>query len=142
MESSGTPASGSGTAQPPPPPPAGSRIDDDKPSPLWRVLAVVLALALAFGAAVMIVLALNPDDTPRCEQLISGEIQAVGECYDITETQQLIQNIFAIPAGVIGGIAALLALYFAATGRQGRLLVRLTVAALVLGIGAVIVGQF
>ena len=141
MESSGTPASGSGTAQPPPPPPAADRTDDGKASPMWRVLAVVLALALAFGAAVMIVLALNPDDTPRCEQFISGEVQGGGECYDITETQQLIQNIFAIPAGVIGGIAALLALYFAATGRQGRLLVRLTVAALVLGIGAVIVGQ-
>jgi hypothetical protein len=102
---------------------------------------VVLALVLAFGAAVMIVLALNPDDTPRCEQFLSGEVVGGGECYDITETQQLIQNIFAIPAGIIGAAAALLALFFAATGRQGRLLVRLTGAALVLGVGAVIVGQ-
>lgn len=134
MESSGTPASGAGTP-PPPPPPAARAADDGKASPLWRVLAVVLALVLAFGAAVMIVLALNPDDTPRCEQVL------VGECYDITETQQLVQNIFAIPAGVIGAVAALLALYFAATGRQGKLLVRLTVAAVVLALGAVIVGQ-
>jgi membrane-associated PAP2 superfamily phosphatase len=139
MESSGTPASGSGTA-PPPPPPTTSH-DDGKAGGGWRALAVVLALVLAFGAAVMIVLALNPDDTPRCEQFLSGEVVGGGECYDITETQQLIQNIFAIPAGIIGAAAALLALFFAATGRQGRLLVRLTGVALVLGVGAVIVGQ-
>lgn len=138
MEASGTPASGSGTA-PPPPPTYTER--DDKASGGWRALAVLLALVLAFGAAVMIVLALNPDNTPRCEQFVSGEVAGGGECYDLTETQQLIQNIFAIPAGVLGALGALLALYFAATGRQGRLLVRLTVAAVVLGIGAVIVGQ-
>lgn len=137
MESSGAPASGSGTAPPPPPPAA----HDDKASGGWRALAVLLALVLAFGAAVMFVVAINPDETPRCEQFVSGEVAGGGECYDITETQQLIQNIFAIPAGVLGALAALLALYFAATGRQGRLLVRLAGAAIVLGVAAVIVGQ-
>jgi len=136
MESSGAPASGSGTAPPPPPPATASA--DGKASGGWRALAVVLALVLAFGAAVMFVVAINPDDTPRCEQFASGE---VGECYDITETQQLIQNIFALPAAVLGALGALLALYFAATGRQGRLLVRLAGAAVVLGVAAVIVGQ-
>jgi len=137
MESSGAPASGSGTA-PPPPPPA---THDDKASGGWRALAVLLALVLAFGAAVMFVVAINPDDTPRCEQLELQLAAGGGECYDITETQQLIQNIFAIPAGVLATLAALLALYFAATGRQGRLLVRLAGAAVVLGVAAVIVGQ-
>ncbi len=136
MESSGTPAAGSGTAPPPAPPPSAT--DDDKASGGWRVLAVLLALVLAFGAAVMFVVAINPDDTPRCEQLGPAE---GGECYQITETQQLIQNIFAIPAAVLAALAVLLALYFAATGRQGRLLVRLAGAAIVLGVAAVIVGQ-
>jgi len=138
MESSGTPASGSGTAPPPPPATASA---DGKASGGWRALAVVLALVLAFGAAVMFVVAINPDDTPRCEQFVSGEVAGGGECYDITETQQLIQNIFALPAAVLGALGALLALYFAATGRQGRLLVRLAGAAVVLGVAAVIVGQ-
>jgi len=137
MESSGAPVSGSGTAPPPPPPQA----HNDKASGGWRALAVLLALVLAFGAAVMFVVAINPDDTPRCEEFASGEVAGGGECYDITETQQLIQNIFAIPAGVLAALAALMALYFAATGRQGRLLVRLAGAAVVLGVAAVIVGQ-
>ena len=51
----------------------------------------------------MIVLPLNPDDTPRCEQVTSGEAFSL-ECYDMTETQQLIQNIFAWPAGILGAI--------------------------------------
>ena len=106
MESSGAPVSGSGTAPPPPPPQA----HNDKASGGWRALAVLLALVLAFGAAVMFVVAINPDDTPRCEQFVSGEVAGGGECYDITETQQLIQNIFAIPAGVLATLAALLAL--------------------------------
>ena len=37
------------------------------------------------------------------------------------------------PSGVLAGIAALLAIYFAATGLRGRLLLTLTGAAIVLG---------
>jgi hypothetical protein len=142
MEASGTtpPAE---PAQPPPPPPptTGTAAAGDKAGPGWRLLAVVLALILAFGAAVMIVVPLNPDDTPRCEQIASGEVAGGGECYELTKTQQTIQNIFAWPAGIIGAAAALMALYFAATGRRGQLLLRLTGVAVVLGVGAFVVGQ-
>lgn len=133
MEASGT----TPPAEPAqPPPPATTSDANEKPSAGWRLLAVLLALALAFAAAVMIILPLNPDDTPRCEQITAGE------CFDMTKTQQTIQNVLAWPAGIIGAAAALLALYFAATGRQGPLLMRLTGVALVLGIGAVLVAQF
>lgn len=140
MESSRTPApeSGSGTAPPPPPPADRS---DGKAGGGWRALAVVLALALAFGVAVMFVVAINPDDTPRCEQITSGEVVGATECYDITETQESVQMVLAWAAGVVGAIALLLALAFAATGRRGSLLVKVTVAALVLGAIVVVIGQ-
>lgn len=140
MESSGTPApaSGSGTTPPPPPPPPADR-SDDKAGGGWRALAVVLALLLAFGVAVMFVVASNPDDVPRCEQITSGV--GVIECYDITETQETIQMVFAWAAGVVGAIAVLLALAFAATGRRGSRLVKATVAALALGAIVVVIGQ-
>jgi hypothetical protein len=140
MEASGTtpPAE---PAQPPPPPPATpGTAAADKAGGGWRALAVVLALVLAFGAAVMIVVPLNPDDTPRCEQIASGEFPG-GECFDMTKTQQTIQNVLAWPAGIIGAAAALMALYFAATGRRGQLLLRLTGAAVALAVGAFVVGQ-
>jgi uncharacterized membrane protein len=100
-----------------------------------RALAVILALALAFGAAVMIVLALNPDNTPRCDQI------RIGECFDVTKTQQAVQAGFAWAAGIIGGIGVIVALLFAATGRRGTLLMRLTAASLVLGAITVVIGQ-
>ena len=141
MEASGTtPPAEPAQPPPPPPPPPPTTADDEKAGAGWRLLAVVLALALAFGAAVMIILPLNPDDTPRCEQIASGEFPG-GDCFDMTKTQQTIQNIIAWPAGVIGALAALMALFFAVTGRRGQLMLRLTTAAIVLGVAAVIVGQ-
>ena len=115
MEASGTPAAQPPTP-PPPPPPAAAPAGDGKASGGIRLLAVIVALVLAFGSAVMIVLPLNPDDTPRCEQVASGESFSL-ECYDMTKTQQLIQNIFAWPAGILGAITVLLLLYVAVTGR-------------------------
>jgi NhaP-type Na+/H+ or K+/H+ antiporter len=140
MEASGTTPPAEPAQPPTPPPPTTGTAADDKAGGGWRALAVVLALVLAFGAAVMIVVPLNPDDTPRCEQIASGEFPG-GECFDMTKTQQTIQNVFAWPAGIIGAAAALLALYFAATGRRGQLLLRLTGVAVVLGVGAFVVGQ-
>jgi hypothetical protein len=100
------------------------------------MLCVLLALALAFGAAVMLLLPLNPDDTPRCEQV--GFLQ---DCFDVTKTQQTIQNILAWPAGILGALAALMALVVAVTGRHADTLRKVTIPALVLGILAVVVAQ-
>src|SRR5688500_16268398 len=87
-------------ASPPPPPPPTTHVENvEKSSGLVRFLAVILALALAFGSAVMIILPLNPDNTPRCDQVL------VGECFDLSKNQQLIQNILAWPAGILGAIA-------------------------------------
>ena len=136
MEASGTPAPPANPpAEPPPPPTPTARADDEKSSGPVRFLAVILALALAFGSAVMIVLPLNPDNTPRCEQV------TLGECFDLTKTQQLIQNLLAWPAGILGAIAVVLCLYLAATGRRADLVRKFAIPAVILGILAVIVGQ-
>ena len=43
------------------------------------------------------------------------------ECFDGSSTKKTISLILGWPSGVLAGLAALLALYFAATGRRGRL---------------------
>src|SRR3954452_11994692 len=56
-------------APPPPPPPAGQAAPppgEPKASGGLRALGVVLALLLAFGAAVMIAAMVDINDTPRC----------------------------------------------------------------------------
>jgi hypothetical protein len=140
MEASGTPTpEPAQTPPPPPPPPPTVGPEAEKASAGWRALAVGLALALAFGAAVMFVVAINPDDTPRCDQ--PGLSQIAGECFDVTKAQQTIQMVFAWAAGIVGAAAALVALAVAFTGRRGALMVRLTGAAVVLGVITVIIGQ-
>lgn len=122
-----------------PPPPPAAPADRQKAGAGMRLLAFVLVLALLFGGAVMIIVGLNPDDTPRCEQ--TELALAAGECYDLSKTQQTIQAVLAFPSGVLAGIAALVGLVVVFTGRQGPLMLRLVVPAVVLGAAAVVVGQ-
>jgi len=130
-------ASGSTTN---PPPPTGEPVDrDEKAGAGWRILAFILALALIFATAVMIVIAINPDDTPRCEQVVLA--QAAGECYDTGKTQQTVQAGFALAAGIAGAIAVLLALFMTFTGRRASTTVKATTIAVVLGAITVLIGQ-
>ena len=85
-----------------PPPPPAAPADRQKAGAGMRLLAFVLVLALLFGGAVMIIVGLNPDDTPRCEQ--TELALAAGECYDLSKTQQTIQAVLAFPSGVLAGI--------------------------------------
>lgn len=124
---------------PAPPPPPAEPAESDKASAGMRLLAFLLTVALLFGAAVMILVALNPDDTPRCEELVRAQV--AGECFDITKTQQTIQAILAFPAGVFAALAALVGLAVTFTGRYGSLMIRLVVPAVVLGGLAVLIGQ-
>ncbi len=84
----------------------------------------------------MIVIGLNPDDTPRCDQI------TIGECFDVTKTQQTIQTVFAWAAGIAGAIAVLFALYMTFTGRRAATTLKATFIAVVLGVITVAVGQF
>ena len=126
-----------------PPPPAATRApDDDKAGAGWRILAVVLALALAFACAVMVIVAIDIGDTATCEDVRAGKAlpNEDNECYDGSSTAKTIQVVLAWPSGILAGLAALVALYFAATGRRSRLLLQLTGAAILLGGLSILIG--
>jgi hypothetical protein len=137
MEASGTPPP-EPTQPPPPPPPPGAPADAEQATTGWRLLGVVLALALAFASAVMVIAMLDIGDTPlRDDCAVDPDCT---EYFDGSQAQKTISLILGWPSGVLAGVAALVALYFAATGRQGQLLMRLTGAAIVLGGLSILVG--
>lgn len=147
MEASGTPTP-EPTQPPPPPPPPGAPADEEQASGGWRLLGVVLALALAFACAVMVIAMLDIGDTPRCDDAaaLEEERQESGdlviECFEGSQTQKVISLVLGWPSGILAGIAALVALFFAATGRHGQLLLRLTGTAIVLGGLSILIGSF
>jgi hypothetical protein len=115
-------------------------VETGKASAGMRVLALVGALALFFGAAVMYVVVANPDDTPRCEELREQGALS-GECYDVGETAQTAGRVFAAPAGVFAAVAGVIGLWVAATGRRGDLMLRLAAIAVALGAISVVVNR-
>jgi hypothetical protein len=141
----------SGTPPPeptrPPPPPPGAADDTETVSGGWRLLGVVLALALAFACAVLVIAMLDIGDTPRCddpaaleeERAETGDL--VIECFEGSQVQKVISLVLGWPSGILAGIAALVALFFAATGRNGQLLLRLTGTAIVLGGLSILIGS-
>lgn len=124
-----------------------SEPDAEAPGRAWRVLGVALALALAFASAVMIVVMLDIGGTPRCDDpaALAEEREETGavviECFDASQLQKVLGLAFGWPAGVVAAIAALLALFFAVTGRRGQLMIRLTGAAIVLGGLSILIGS-
>ena len=61
--------------------------------------------------------------TPTCDDVLTGQapLPSDNECFDGSSAQKTISLILGWPSGVLAGIAALVALFFAATGRRGRL---------------------
>jgi hypothetical protein len=145
MQASGTPTPPADQPQgsPPPPPPPAPPAADDRASGGWRALAIVLFLALAFACAVMVIAMADIGDTPTCDDILSGQaaIPADGECFDGSSGQKTAALVLGWPSGVLAGLAALVALIFAATGRRGSLLLQLTVAAIVLGAISILIGS-
>jgi hypothetical protein len=135
MEASGT----TPPAEPAqPPPPATTATETEKPSGGWRALAVLLGLALLFAGAVMIAVMVDLGDTPLKDECAVDP--TCSEYFDGSDTAKTITLVLGYASGAAAGIAALLAFYFAATGRRGRLLLQLTGAAIILGALALIVG--
>jgi hypothetical protein len=106
-----------------------------------RALAVLMALVLAFGAAVMIVASSEIADTPTEEQVVSGEepLPADGKVYDGSESNRTISTGFGYASGVVGGIGALIGIAFAITGTRGRLFAQVAIAAVVLAAVALLI---
>lgn len=128
-------------AAPPPPGAASDRVDQpDRTGGGWRALAVLLALALAFAAAVMILLAVDLAEKPICAD-VGGAERATEDCFDVSAAQKTISTVLAWPAGILCAIAACVSLYFAATGRRGRLVLQVAGAAILLGALSILVGS-
>ncbi|MDX6588296.1 MAG: hypothetical protein QOI31_2769 [Solirubrobacterales bacterium] len=100
-----------------------------------RFFAVIVALVLLFGVAVMVIVVINPDDLPLCDDVRSGDavLGPTNECLDSSQGMYTATRVVAGAAGIVGGLAALLGFYVAATGRRGAQMMKLTIAALVLG---------
>jgi hypothetical protein len=147
MEASGPPP----PEPPQPPPPSGAPSEAEMENTGWRLLGVLLALALAFACAVMVVTQVDIGDTPRCDDFAAVEEErnrelaeggdGVVECFDGSQAQKVISLVLGWPSAILAGIAALVALFFAATGRQGPLLLRLTGTAIVLGGLSILIGS-
>ena len=112
-----------------------------------RALALLIALVLAFGAAVMIAVAVDIGDTATCdeflEEVASGDRvpDFDDECFDGSSAQKTISVVLAWASGIVGVVAALVALMVAVTGTRGPLLARVAGAAVVLGILSILIGS-
>jgi hypothetical protein len=126
---------------PPPPPPAQPAVE--KPSAGARILAVIGGLVWGIMGIALIVVGFDIIDAPLCSdpEALAGAFLGE-ECYDGSSTQRFFDLLFGFPAGVLGVVTAGLAVYFAATGQRGRLLVQVGIAALVLFGGSLLVGAF
>jgi hypothetical protein len=126
---------------PPPPPSPSTAADDGKASGGMRALGVVLALVLAFGAAVMIIAAGDINDTAPCDDpaavLASGE----DECFDGSDTKQSITVGLMYAGGVLAALSVLAGLALAITGRRGRLFAQIAIAAVAISALGILIGS-
>jgi hypothetical protein len=113
-----------------------------------RALAVVLALVLAFGAAVMIVAMVDINNTPRCDDPAgiaayhrSHPFDRTISCFDGSQTQKVISMGLGFAGGAVGAIAAILALAFTVTGLNGRRVLWATALAIILSGLSILVGS-
>ena len=113
-----------------------------------RALAVILALVLAFAAAVMITAMLDINDKPRCDDpagLIAYQQSHPNArhvtCFDGSQVQQSITVIVGIAGGAVAGIAAILALAFTIRGTNGRRVLWATALAIVLSGLSILIGS-
>ena len=99
-----------------------------------RILAVLLALVIAFAAAAIIAGAGDNTSLPTCHDVNSGKAapSSNGDCFDGSKRRADAGLGFAIAGGIAAAAALLLSIVVAATGRRGRILLVLCAAALAL----------
>lgn len=109
----------------------------------WRALAVILFVLLLVGCFIMIAASTDIAGTTLCRDVTAQFVQQHpnGSCFDGSQAQKVLSVAFGYASGAVGAIAALLAIAFTITGRRGRLVAILTVAALVLAGISILVGS-
>jgi len=98
-----------------------------------RILAVLLALVIAFVAGLIIAGASDNASLPTCHDVAHGKAQpsSNGDCFDGSTRRADAGLGFAIVGGVAAAAALVLSIVVAATGRRGRLLLILCAVSLV-----------
>jgi hypothetical protein len=117
-----------------------SSLDQGRVGVGWRVLGALLALALAFGCAAMIIAMSDIGSTPTCHD-VTVRKGAVAECFSGSSLQKAVTVGLGWPSAAIAGVAGLVALAFAITGRRGPLALLLGGVAIVVGGISVLIGN-
>jgi len=99
-----------------------------------RILAVLLALVIAFAAGAIIAGASDNTSLPTCHDVTHGKAEpsSNGDCFDGSKRRADASLGLAIAGGIAAAAALLLSIVLAATGRRGRLFLTLCAAALLL----------
>jgi hypothetical protein len=99
-----------------------------------RILAVLLALVIAFAAGAIIAGASDNTSLPTCRDVNHGKAQpsSSGDCFDGSSRRAKAGLAFAIAGGVAAAAALVLSIMVAVTGGRGRLFLVLCGAAVVL----------
>jgi hypothetical protein len=99
-----------------------------------RILAVLLALVIAFAAGAIIAGASDNTSLPTCHDVTHGKAEpsSNGDCFDGSARRADAGLGFAIAGGVAAAAALVLSIMLAATGRRGRLFLILCGAAAIL----------
>ena len=115
----------------------------EKGANTWRASAVILFILLLVGCFIMIAAATDIAGTTLCRDVTAQFVQQHpnGSCFDGSQLQKVLSVGFGYASGAVGAIAALLAIAFAITGRRGRLVAVLAVAAVVLAGISILVGS-
>ena len=121
------------------PPPAEPRLADapppaapDRAGAGLRVLGVLGFLVLAFGAAVIAAVMIDLGDGPLCGDVPGGAEHPLVDCWDLSSGGRIVALILGWPGALCAALAALAALAFTITGRNGRRFWLLTAVAVVL----------
>ena len=99
-----------------------------------RILAVLLALVIAFIAGAVIAGAFDNTSIPTCHDVAHGKAAPSdsGDCFDGSKRRADAGLGIAIAGGVSAAAALLLSIVIAVTGRRGRLFLVLCAASLAL----------
>lgn len=118
-----------------------TRATAPKAGALARIGAVLLALVLAFVAAVAFVVMIDIGELTPCAEIGSdlSLLNDEGECFDGSDSEKTISLVLGWPGAFVAALAALLALAFAVRGRGGRpLLIAIVAGAVLLGLSLLI----
>jgi hypothetical protein len=104
-----------------------------------RALAVLLALVVGFGAAIVIAVMVDLGSSPRCED-VGGALFPTEDCYDVSAAAKVISLALGWVGGVLGVAAAVALFRLAILGVGGQLAARLTGTAVALSALSIIIG--